>query len=87
MDGLDWIGLDPLRSLVPLEHLAVLIMSLLMVVAMTNYEIVDGTGLTHCAPMVGHMTPFKVTCMLISTHTILQCTMGKLKKIDKSGQL
>ena len=23
--GLDWIGLDPLRSLVPLEHLAVLI--------------------------------------------------------------
>ena len=24
MDGLDWTGLDPLRSLVPLEHLAVL---------------------------------------------------------------
>ena len=46
-------------------------MSLLMVLAMTNYEIVDGTGLTHCAPMVGHLTPVKVTCMLISTHTIL----------------
>ena len=28
------------------------IMSLLMVLVMTNYEIVDGTGLTHCAPMV-----------------------------------
>ena len=37
------------------------IMSLLMVLAMTNYEIVDGTGLTHCALMVVHMTPFKVT--------------------------
>ena len=28
------------------------ILSLLMVSAMTNYEIVDGTGLTHCALMV-----------------------------------
>ena len=28
MDGwMDWTGLDPLRSLVPLEHLAVLIIS------------------------------------------------------------
>ena len=38
---------------------------------MTNYEIVDRRGWTHCAPMVGHLTPVKVTCMLISTHTIL----------------
>ena len=36
-------------------------MSLLMVLAMTNYEIVDGTGLTHCAPMAEQVTPFKVT--------------------------
>lgn len=35
------------------------IMSLPMVLGMTNYEIVDRTGLAHCAPMVGHVTPFE----------------------------
>ena len=34
-------------------------MSLPMVLGMTNYEIVDRTGLAHCAPMVGDVTPFE----------------------------
>ena len=42
-------------------NLVAKILSTYIMAVMTNYEIVDRTGLTHCAPMAEQVTPFKVT--------------------------